>query len=72
MVGRANLIEYRQAKRDRDKIDWIGGVKGTNNRRIQLKGHVLTNEGILFVLGTAPSHVSIPQIKMAQWPKSDK
>ncbi len=29
-------------------------------------------EGIRFVLGTAPSHVSSPQIKMARWPKADK
>ncbi len=28
--------------------------------------------GIQFVLGTTPSHVSIPQIKVARWPKADK
>ncbi len=28
--------------------------------------------GIWFVLGTAPSHVSIPQIRMTRWPKTDK
>ncbi len=28
--------------------------------------------GIRFVQGTALSHVSIPQIRMARWPKTDK
>ncbi len=28
--------------------------------------------GIRFALGTAPSHVSIPQIRMARRPKADK
>ncbi len=27
---------------------------------------------ILFVLGTTPSHASIPPIRMARWPKADK
>ncbi len=27
---------------------------------------------VRFVLGTAPSHASIPQVKMARWPKADK
>ncbi len=49
-------VENRQANRDRDKFDWLGGVI----RRIQSSGHVLANVRILFVLGTAPSHVSIP------------
>ncbi len=48
-------VENRQAKRDRDKFDRLGGVI----RRIQSNGHVLANVRFRFVLGTAPSHVSI-------------
>ncbi len=53
---REDGVKDRQAKRDRDKIDRLGGVI----RRIQSNGHVLANVRIRFVLGTAPSHVSIP------------
>ncbi len=56
MLDREDGLKIRQPKRDRDKIDRLGGVI----RRIQSSGHVLANEGIRFVLGTAPSHVSIP------------
>ncbi len=56
MLDREDGVKNRQAKRDRDKIDRLGGVI----RRIQSNGHVLANVGIRFVLGTAPSHVSIP------------
>ncbi len=53
---REDGVENRQAKRDREKIDRLGGVI----RGIQSSGHVLANVGVLFVLGTAPSHASIP------------
>ncbi len=53
---REDGVENRQAKRDRDKIERLGGVI----RRNQSSGRVLANVGIGFVLGTAPSHVSIP------------
>ncbi len=56
MLDREDAVKNRQAKGDRDKIDWLRGVIG----RIQSSGHVLANVRIRFVLGTAPSHVSIP------------
>ncbi len=56
MLDREDVVKNPQAKRDRDEIDWLRGVI----RRIQSSGHVLANVGILFVLSTAPSHVSIP------------
>ncbi len=56
MLDREDGVENRQAKRDRDKIDWLEGVI----RRIQSSVHVLANVGIRFVLGTALNHVSIP------------
>ncbi len=56
MLDREDAVKNRQAKGDRDKIDWLDGVI----RRIQSSGHVLANVGVRFVLGTAPSHVSIP------------
>ncbi len=49
-------VENRQAKRDLDKFDRLGGVI----RRIQSSGPVLANVRIHFVLGTAPSNASIP------------
>ncbi len=56
MLDREDGVENSQAKSDRDKIDWLSGVI----RRIQSSGHVLANVRIRFVLGTAPSHVPIP------------
>ncbi len=56
MLDREDGVKKRQAERDRDKFDWLEGVI----RRIQSSGHVLANVRIRFVLGTAPSHVSIP------------
>ncbi len=56
MLDREDGVNNRQAKRDRDKIDWLEGVI----RKIQSNGHVLANVRIRFVLGTAPSHASIP------------
>ncbi len=56
MLNREDVVKKRQAERDRDKIDRLGGVI----RRIQSNGHVLANVRTRFVLGTAPSHVSIP------------
>ncbi len=71
MLDRDDGVENRQAKRDRDRVGWLGGMIGTENRRVQSTGHVPANEGIRFVLGTAPSHDSIPQIRMARWSKTD-
>ncbi len=67
MLDREDGVKNRQANRDRDKIDRLVGVI----RRILSNGHVLANVRIRFVLGTAPSHVSIPRIRMARWPKAD-
>ncbi len=42
-------------------------------RRYRHKTFALNaHEGIQFVIGTAPTHGSVPQIKMAQWLKTDK
>ncbi len=38
----------------------------------ELTPHLRGRVRIWIILGTAPSHVSIPQIKMAQWPKTGK
>ncbi len=43
MLDREDGVKNLQAKRDRDKIDWLEGVI----RRIQSSGHVLANVGIL-------------------------
>ncbi len=56
MLDREDGVNNRQAKRDRDKIDRLGGVI----RRILSNGHVLANVRVRFVLGTDPSHVSNP------------
>ncbi len=56
MLDGEDGVKKRQAKRDRDKIDWLEGVI----RRIQSSGHVLANVRVRIVLGAAPSHVSIP------------
>ncbi len=56
MLDREDGVKNCQAKRDRDTIDRLGGVI----RRIQSSGHVLANESVQLVLGTAPSHASIP------------
>ncbi len=49
-------VKNRQAKRDRDKIDWLEGVI----TRIQSSGHVLANVKIRFCSRNRPSHASIP------------
>ncbi len=43
MLDREDGVKIRQPKRDRDKIDWLGG----EIRRIQSSGHVLANVGYL-------------------------
>ncbi len=52
-------VENRQAKRDRDRVDWLARVV-RRSEKTQSSGYVLANVGVRFVLGTAPSHVSIP------------
>ncbi len=47
---REDGVENRQAKRDRDKFDWLGGVI----RRIQWSGHVLANARIQFCSRNSP------------------
>ncbi len=65
---REDGVENRQAKRDRGKFDRLGGVI----RRIQSSGHVLANVRIRIVLGTAPSHVSIPPNQNGTMAKAGK
>ncbi len=64
---REDGVENRQAKRDRDKFDRLGGVI----RRIQSNGHVLANVVLVYFYGLPPSHASIPRNQNGTMAKVD-
>ncbi len=54
MQDRGDGVENRQAKRDRDNVDYLAGTIGTETSRAQSSGHVLANVGIRLVLCENP------------------